>query len=267
MTVVNVVAGAVIGAVMAPLVYLLATLLLTGPDRIPRTPVVLAALLAACIAAGVAITTSASSTVGDTSSTGTATVVAYGLFAVGVLAAALVDVTERRIPNRITYPLIAIGVLGLPWLTHPVTGWALLAPLLGAAASAVIGLLNALLADQGLGDVKLAVAVGAWMAHLGAARVDHRCAGRATTDDRRRREHPDPAPQGRPTTGLHPARSQPRRRCRPGRRRRWVRLLNALQRTHPGSVDVVHPAQAEHCASPPGSVELMRCKGFYAVHS
>ena len=95
------------------------------------------------------------------------TVVAYGLFAVGVLAAALVDVVERRIPNRITYPLIVIGVLGLPWLAHPVTGWALLAPLLGAAASAVIGLLNALLADQGLGDVKLAVAVGAWMAHLG----------------------------------------------------------------------------------------------------
>ena len=28
-------------------------------------------------------------------------------------------------------------------------------------------MLNALLADQGLGDVKLAIAVGAWMAHLG----------------------------------------------------------------------------------------------------
>ncbi len=167
MTVVNVVAGAVIGAVMAPLVYLLATLLLTGPNRIPRTPLILAALLAACIAAGVAITTSASSTSRDTGFTGMATVVAYGLFAVGVVAAALVDVTERRIPNRITYPLVAIGVLALPWLTQPTTGWALLAPLLGAAASAVIGLLNALLADQGLGDVKLAVAVGAWMAHLG----------------------------------------------------------------------------------------------------
>ena len=88
-----------------------------------------------------------------------------GLFAVGVRP--LVDVVERRIPNRITYPLIVIGVLGLPWLTQPVTGWALLAPLLGAAASGVIGLLNALLAEQGLGDVKLAIAVGAWMAHLG----------------------------------------------------------------------------------------------------
>jgi hypothetical protein len=35
------------------------------------------------------------------------------------------------------------------------------------AVSGVIGLLNAVLADEGLGDVKLAVAVGAWMAHLG----------------------------------------------------------------------------------------------------
>ena len=164
----NVVAGAAIGALMAPLVYLLATMLLHGSGRIPRTPVVLAALLAACIAAGVAITTSASITAGEsTSATGMVTVVAYGLFAVGVLTAALVDVVERRIPNRITYPLIVIGVLGLPWLAQPATGWASLAPLLGAAASGVIGLLNALLADQGLGDVKLAIAVGAWMAHLG----------------------------------------------------------------------------------------------------
>ena len=164
----NVVTGTAIGALMAPLVYLLATLLLTGSGRIPRTPLVLAALLTACIAAGVALSTSASITAGEsTSVTGMVTIVAYGLFAVGVLTAALVDVVERRIPNRITYPLIVIGVLGLPWLSPPVTGWALLAPLLGAAASGVIGLLNALLADQGLGDVKLAIAVGAWMAHLG----------------------------------------------------------------------------------------------------
>jgi Flp pilus assembly protein protease CpaA len=101
---------------------------------------------------------------------GLITGVAYGVFAVGVLAAALVDVVERRIPNRITYPLIVIGVLGLPWLSQPVTGWALLAPLLGAVASGLIGLLNALLADQGLGDLKLAIAVGAWMAHLGLLR-------------------------------------------------------------------------------------------------
>lgn len=41
-----VVAGALIGAVMARLVYLLATLLLTGKDRIPRTPRPIAPLLA-----------------------------------------------------------------------------------------------------------------------------------------------------------------------------------------------------------------------------
>ena len=55
----------------------------------------------------------------------------------------------------------------MPWLAQPTTGSALLAPLLGLAVSGVIGLLNAVLADEGLGDVKLAVAVGAWMAHLG----------------------------------------------------------------------------------------------------
>ena len=165
---VNVIAGVAIGAVMAPLVYLLAALLLKGPARIPRTPLALTTLLAACVAAGVAITTSASTMVDEPhTGRGSITGVAYGVFAVGVLAAALVDVVERRIPNRITYPLIVIGVLGLPWLTQPVTGWALLAPLLGAVVSGVIGLLNALLADQGLGDVKLAIAVGAWMAHLG----------------------------------------------------------------------------------------------------
>ena len=162
----NVVVGVVIGAVMAPSVYLLATLLLKSSKRIPR---MLITLWVACIAAGIAITTYASTTMaaGAVTTRGIATGIAYALFAVGILAAALVDIVERRIPNLITYPLIAIGVLGLPWLTQPTTGWALAAPLLGATVSGVIGLLNAVLADQGLGDVKLAIAVGAWMAHLG----------------------------------------------------------------------------------------------------
>jgi leader peptidase (prepilin peptidase)/N-methyltransferase len=149
---------------MAPLVYLFATLLLIGSGRIPRTLVVLAALLAACIAAGVVIATSASITAGSTEMV---TVVAYGLFAVGILTAGVVDVVERRIPNRITYPLLAFGVLGLPWLAFPITGWMLLGPLIGAVISGCIGMLNAVFADQGLGDVKLAAVIGAWMAHLG----------------------------------------------------------------------------------------------------
>lgn len=97
----------------------------------------------------------------------TGEVIAYGLFATGVLTAAVVDVTERRIPNRVTYPLIAAGVFVLPWLSQPITGWSLIAPLLGAVASGLFGLINAIAADQGLGDVKLAVAIGAWVAHLG----------------------------------------------------------------------------------------------------
>jgi len=165
---VNVVAGAAIGAVMAPLVYLFATLLLTGPGRIPRTLVVLAALLAACIAAGVAIATSASITAGSTEMV---TVVAYWLFAVGILTAGVVDVVERRIPNRITYPLLAFGVLGLPWLAFPITGWMLLGPLIGAVISGCIGMLNAVFADQGLGDEQTIEPAGQGALHAVRARA------------------------------------------------------------------------------------------------
>jgi len=160
--------GAVIGAVLAPLVFLLATLMRKGSGQIPLTPGALLGLLGACAVAGASFAFLFGTKDPQASlASEWISFLAYLLFTVGVLAAALVDVVERRIPNRITYPLILVGVIGLPWLTHPITGWVLLAPLLGAAASAVIGLVNALLADQGLGDVKLAVAVGSWMAHLG----------------------------------------------------------------------------------------------------
>ena len=87
---------------------------------------------------------------------------------------------------------------------------ALTAPLLGAAA--VIGSLNASLADQGLGDVKLVVAV-AWMAHLGLfAWVTGVLVGQllmigavASTQVRRRRAGLPPS---------HPAGPQPGRRVR-----------------------------------------------------
>jgi len=90
------------------------------------------------------------------------------VFAFGVMSAALVDAVERRIPNRITYPLLANRRprTAVAHLSRHRVG-ALLAPLAGAIASGFIGLLNAVLADQGLGDVKLAAVIGAWMAHLG----------------------------------------------------------------------------------------------------
>ncbi|HEX7460650.1 MAG TPA: A24 family peptidase [Dermatophilaceae bacterium] len=153
----NVAVGAVAGVAVTPLVYWAATRMLNTAVRIPRTPEAMVVLTAACAAADAAVATL----------TGPITITAYAVFAFGVLTAAVVDAVERRIPNRITYPLLAIGVLGLPGLTSPITGWTLLAPVTGAVVSGCIGLLNAVFADQGLGDVKLATVIGAWMAHLG----------------------------------------------------------------------------------------------------
>ena len=153
----NIAVGTAAGVAVTPLVYWAATQMLTTTVRIPRTPTTAVVLTAACAAAGAAVATL----------TGPIIITAYAVFAFAVLTAAAVDVVERRIPNRITYPLLAIGVLGLPWLTSPITGWTLLAPVTGAVVSGCIGLLNAVFADQGLGDVKLATVSGAWMAHLG----------------------------------------------------------------------------------------------------
>lgn len=98
---------------------------------------------------------------------GGTTVAVYAVFAAAILTAAVVDVAEQRIPDVITYPLIAGGILGLPWLPGHYGLWAFLGPVVGAIVSGLFALLSALIGDQGLGDVKLAVAIGAWMAHLG----------------------------------------------------------------------------------------------------
>ena len=103
----NVAVGAVAGVAVTPLVYWAATRMLNTAVRIPRTPEAMVVLTAACAAADAAVATL----------TGPITITAYAVFAFGVLTAAVVDAVERRIPNRITYPLLAVGVLGLPWLT------------------------------------------------------------------------------------------------------------------------------------------------------
>lgn len=87
----------------------------------------------------------------------------YGIFATGILAAALVDVAEMRLPDLITLPLIGIAVAGLPWLITG-DGWDHARPILGLLAAGAWALLIALLADQSLGDVKLAAAIGGWLA-------------------------------------------------------------------------------------------------------
>jgi Flp pilus assembly protein protease CpaA len=154
---VNIAVGAAVGIAATPIVYWVAKRLLTSTAWIPRTPMAAVVLTIACAVAGASVATLS----------GTITTIAYTIFAFGVLTVALVDAIERRIPNRITYPQLAVGVLGVPWLTSSITAWVLLGPLTGAVVSGCIGLLNAVLADQGLGDVKLAAVIGAWTAHLG----------------------------------------------------------------------------------------------------
>lgn len=101
---------------------------------------------------------------------GSAVVVGHGhvlrlmyLIAIVVVAVAVfVDAAEHRLPDLATVPLMAIGVLVLPWLSG-VSWWQ---PVAGAVVAGVWALVVALVADQGLGDVKLSAGLGAWLAAL-----------------------------------------------------------------------------------------------------
>src|SRR5262245_33743273 len=84
------------------------------------------------------------------------------VFAVLVLWAALVDLRTRRLPNRLTYPAILLGLATpsvFPERTWPAT-------LLGGAAMLLIFLPPALIGSGwlGMGDVKLALALGLFLA-------------------------------------------------------------------------------------------------------
>ena len=80
------------------------------------------------------------------------------MLAAGVaIVAAVTDVKERRIPNRLTYPAMLLG-LGLQGVAH---GWRGL--LLGVGGCLVFGgvfMLFHLVRGMGAGDVKLAAALG-----------------------------------------------------------------------------------------------------------
>lgn len=86
------------------------------------------------------------------------TLLAFAVTAVAVIASAAVDVTQKRIPNLITFPtmlvLIAIHTTfsGLPGLTDA---------LLGLVGGFIIFLIPHLFRVLGAGDVKLMAAVGA----------------------------------------------------------------------------------------------------------
>lgn len=147
-------AGAAAGAAVSPVLARAATRLTTNQASLTGRGRYL-------LAAGAAIAGAAVTGLSNLMST-----VLYAVFAAAILTAATVDAIELRIPDRITYPTMLVGVLVLP-LTTDLTPTEMLAPLAGAAASGAWALVMALVADQGLGDVKLAAAIGAWTAHLG----------------------------------------------------------------------------------------------------
>src|SRR5215468_1352645 len=79
------------------------------------------------------------------------------LAAAVAVVAAIIDVRERRIPNRITYPAMIVG-LALQALMH---GWhGLLLGLEGGLLFGGVFFLFHLVRAMGAGDVKLAAALG-----------------------------------------------------------------------------------------------------------
>lgn len=87
------------------------------------------------------------------------TIAAAAIYVAALAAIAVVDVRERRVPNRIVLPAAAV-VLVLHTLGDPSWEWAL-----GAAGGFVALLVPALVypAGLGMGDVKLMLLLGAML--------------------------------------------------------------------------------------------------------
>ncbi len=81
----------------------------------------------------------------------------FGLAVALAFTAALVDVRQRRIPNRLTYPMMICGLV----VQTLVNGWhGLLFSVLGGLFFGGIFMLFYLVRAMGAGDVKLAAALG-----------------------------------------------------------------------------------------------------------
>ena len=84
----------------------------------------------------------------------------WGVLASASLVAAIIDLRTRRIPNAVTVPLLAAGVINAV-CTGGVAGFA--DALAGCALLALPYVLLFVLSHGGAGDAKLMGAVGAWL--------------------------------------------------------------------------------------------------------
>ncbi|MFM8593348.1 MAG: prepilin peptidase [Chloroflexota bacterium] len=82
------------------------------------------------------------------------------LLVVVVIAAAFVDIRERRIPNVITFPAMAVGFVVSTWVAEDHARGALMS-LLGWALGIGLFLIPVAFMGRGAGDLKLLAAVGA----------------------------------------------------------------------------------------------------------
>jgi leader peptidase (prepilin peptidase)/N-methyltransferase len=158
--VIAVVVGAVAGAAVAPLVLAVADRFRRRRDSVSPVDVRVRKPLIALLAvlSGAAVGKFGSSWL----------TAAFAVFAVAAVTAAAVDLAELRLPDVLMYPLLVGGLVLI--LVGAVTGW-LGDPWRAVAAGALYGgwmLVVALIAPggYGLGDVKLAAAVGLWLGLL-----------------------------------------------------------------------------------------------------
>jgi Flp pilus assembly protein protease CpaA len=90
-----------------------------------------------------------------------APVVSWGVVIAACAFATVVDVRSRRIPNKLTFPLL-LGGAAWSLLTHGILG-GLAEALLGMAIAGLPFVVLWMMGTSGAGDAKMMLAVGAWL--------------------------------------------------------------------------------------------------------
>ena len=115
------------------------------------------------------------------------------------IAAAMVDAIELRLPDVMTYPILAAGVVVMAVLEITGTHQGLVRGVLGGVLYGGL-LLGAGLLDPrsyALGDIKLSAGLGVWLAGYSWAEPVHRCSHRPGPAAARRPHRPGAAQRTR----------------------------------------------------------------------